>query len=187
MSAVDEMLAALLKREGNGKFTDSPADRGGPTRWGITEQTARAHGYRGDMRMLPRETALDIYRKQFWINPRFYDVSLRYARLGDKLFDIGVNCGPQRASRWLQRALNGFNRGASIYPDVREDGQLGELTLHSLDCYKQHRGDPGEAVVIALVSDQQGMHYLELAERDHTQEANLYGWIANREMLGRCA
>lgn len=34
--------------------------RGGPTNWGITQATARAHGYTYDMRNLTREQALAI-------------------------------------------------------------------------------------------------------------------------------
>lgn len=42
--------------EGSGKeggYVDHPSDKGGPTRWGITQTTARAHGYTGDMRNPP--------------------------------------------------------------------------------------------------------------------------------------
>ncbi len=53
-------LEFVLAREGG--FVDHPNDRGGPTCWGITEQVARAHGYRGDIRELPRSTAEAIYR-----------------------------------------------------------------------------------------------------------------------------
>ena len=38
-------IDALIEREG--AYSDHPADRGGPTRWGITEQVARAYGYYG--------------------------------------------------------------------------------------------------------------------------------------------
>src|SRR5881392_4133119 len=97
VSGVDEMLAALVKREGG--YVSNPNDKGGPTRYGITQQTARAYGYIGDMRMLPIETAQQIYRKQYWVDPKFYDVSLRYPRLAEKLFDTGVNMGPNVATR----------------------------------------------------------------------------------------
>ncbi|STF91278.1 Predicted lysozyme (DUF847) [Escherichia coli] len=34
--------------------------------WGITQNTARAHGYRGDMRDLTREQALMILEGDYW-------------------------------------------------------------------------------------------------------------------------
>ena len=48
---VDKMLDELLDREGG--FVDHPADRGGPTRFEISEAVARAHGFRGAIRELP--------------------------------------------------------------------------------------------------------------------------------------
>jgi lysozyme family protein len=181
VSAIDDMLAALIKREGG--YVNNPADQGGPTRYGITQQTAKAFGYTGDMRMLPQETALTIYRQQYWIDPKFYDVSLRYQKLAEKLFDTGVNMGPKVATRFLQRALNGLNRATSDYPDMPEDGQIGQMTLSALDTYKQRRGDAGEEVLLKLVNGQQAVRYLEICERDHHQEEFLYGWAANRLAL----
>jgi lysozyme family protein len=52
-----------------------PADRGGPTRFGITEAVARAHGYAGPMALLPREEAAAIYRRLYWLRPRFDQVA----------------------------------------------------------------------------------------------------------------
>lgn len=175
------MLADLVKREGG--YEDNAADKGGPTRYGITQQTARAFGYTGDMRMLPIETARQIYRQQYWVDPKFYDVSLRFPALAEKLFDCGVNMGPKVATRFLQRALNGLNRASSDYPDTLEDGSVGKMTLSALDAYRQHRGADGEAVLLKLINAQQAVRYLGLCENDHTQEAFLYGWIANRVAL----
>lgn len=44
---------------------DHPADRGGPTRWGLTEAVARRNGYDGPMRALPRSVAADLYRRLY--------------------------------------------------------------------------------------------------------------------------
>ena len=66
---IERLLEALIEREGG--YVDHPADRGGATRFGITEAVARAHGYRGPMRLLPRDEALAIYRRLYWLRPRF--------------------------------------------------------------------------------------------------------------------
>ncbi|HEE0576381.1 TPA: hypothetical protein R6358_002680, partial [Klebsiella pneumoniae] len=51
----DQIIEGIFGKEGG--YVDHPSDKGGSTRWGITQTTARAHGYIGDMRNLPRETA----------------------------------------------------------------------------------------------------------------------------------
>jgi lysozyme family protein len=45
---IDRLIDKVIMLEGD--FSDHPADRGGPTRWGVSEAVARAHGYAGDMR-----------------------------------------------------------------------------------------------------------------------------------------
>ena len=178
MSAIDDLLDDLLKREGG--YSDHPADKGGPTNFGITEQTARAYGYKGDMRDLPRETALAIYRQRYWIGPKFYDVSLRYPRLAAEMLDTGVNMGPKRAVTMLQRALNVLNRGNIDYPDIIADGDIGPMTLHALDGYRARRGAAGEDVLLKAVNGLQIGRYFDIAEANPSQEVFMYGWIANR-------
>jgi hypothetical protein len=52
---VEGLIDALIDREGG--YVNHSADKGGPTCFGITEAVARAHGYRGAMRELPRDEA----------------------------------------------------------------------------------------------------------------------------------
>ena len=58
MPDIIELIDELIEREGG--YVNHPADRGGPTRFGITEAVARAHGYAGPMKWLPREEAAAI-------------------------------------------------------------------------------------------------------------------------------
>ena len=112
--AIDRMLDELVEREGG--FVDHSADRGGATRYGITEAVARAHGYRGAMRALPRGEAIDIYRRLYWLRPRFDAVAMRAPRIAAELFDTGVNMGPAVAATFLQRALTALNRQGKDFP-----------------------------------------------------------------------
>jgi lysozyme family protein len=52
------LIDALIEREGG--YVDHPADKGGPTCFGITQTVARAQGYAASMRQLPREEAAAI-------------------------------------------------------------------------------------------------------------------------------
>jgi lysozyme family protein len=172
---VDEVIA----REGG--YSNHPADRGGPTNFGITEQVARAYGYKGDMRTLPRATAVDIYLKRYWSGPGFDKVATRDGALAAEMFDAGVNMGPARAGGFLQRALNLLNNEARSYPDIVVDGGIGPMTLASLDGYlKQRNTGEGRAVLLWLVRCFRTGRYAEIAEANKSQEVFLYGWVARQ-------
>ena len=176
---VDGLIDALIDREGG--YVDHPADRGGPTCFGITEAVARANGYAGAMRQLPRSEAAAIYRRLYWLRPRFDEVAKRSAGLAAELFDTGVNMGPAVAVTFLQRALTALNRSGKDYPDLTPDGRVGPATLAALDAFLAVRGrTSGETVLLRALEALQGERYLRLAERRPANEAFLYGWLANR-------
>jgi lysozyme family protein len=174
----DELIDGLLEREGG--FVNHPADRGGPTCFGITEAVARAHGYRGAMRSLPRAEAAAIYKRLYWHRPRFDAVAERTPLLAAELFDTGANMGPAVAATFLQRALTALNRTGKDYPDLVPDGRIGEATLAALDAFLAVRGKQGETVLLRAIEALQGERYLRLAERRPANEAFLYGWLTNR-------
>ncbi len=175
---VEELLDEVVGREGG--YADHPADRGGPTCWGITERVARANGYEGPMRRLPAATARAIYRRLYWERPGFDRVAARAPALAAELFDTGVNMGPAVAGGFLQRALNALNRGASDWPDMAVDGRIGPATLAALERFLNRRGPLAETVLTRACDALQGERYLRLAERRPANEAFLYGWLANR-------
>ncbi|WP_188237489.1 glycoside hydrolase family 108 protein [Sphingopyxis sp. LK2115] len=178
---VDALIDAVIDREG--RYVNHPADRGGATCWGITEAVARAEGYAGAMRTLPRDTAAAIYRRLYWLRPGFDRVALRAPAIAAELFDTGVNMGSATATGFLQRALNALNRAARDYPDIAVDRAIGPRTLAALDSFLDARGKGGETILLRAMEALQGERYIALAERRPSQEAFLYGWLANR--IGR--
>lgn len=176
---VDDLIEAVIEREGG--YVHHPADKGGPTAFGITEAVARSHGYRGAMRQFPKEEAQAIYRRIYWLRPRFEEVAKRSSRTARELFDTGVNMGPAVAVTFLQRALTALNRNGKDYPDLVPDGRIGGATLAALDAFLAARGQQnGETVLLRALEALQGERYLRLAERRPANEAFLYGWLANR-------
>ena len=175
---IDMLIDALIEREGG--YVNHPADRGGPTRYGITLAVARAHGYAGPMQFLPREEAAGIYRRLYWLRPKFDQIATRSPRLAAELFDTGVNMGPGVATTFLQRALTALNRRAKDFPDLVPDGRVGSATLGALDAFLDLRGKGGEVVLMRALEAMQGERYLRLAEKRPANEAFLYGWLANR-------
>lgn len=175
---IEALIEAAVDREGG--YVNHPADRGGPTRFGITERVARAHGYQGDMRVLPRSEAARLYRRIYWILPGFDRVAPRAPLIAAELFDTGINMGPRVAATFLQRALNALNRNGRDYRDIARDGRIGPATLAALEHFLRVRGRTGERVLLKALEALQGERYLDLAEKRPANEAFLYGWLANR-------
>lgn len=109
----DAAFDRLIGHEGG--YSDHPDDPGGQTMWGITGRVARANGFKGDMRTLPRSTAKAIYKAAYWD-------SIKADQLPEPLrfdvFDAAVNSGTRQAIRWLQRVVG-----------VGDDGVIGQMTL----------------------------------------------------------
>lgn len=178
MTQVNTYIDALIKREGG--YSDHPADKGGPTIYGITEQVARAYGYHGRMQDMPHAVAQQIYLERYWEAPGFNKVSEYSAAVAEELLDTGVNMGQGIAGQFLQRALNALNQEASTYPDVIVDGIIGRMTLAALRAYLGIRGKDGHLVLMRALNAQQGTRYLEIAENCKRNEAFVHGWFLNR-------
>lgn len=177
---IDQQVADLIGREGG--YTNRSADLGGPTRYGITQAVARAHGYAGDMAVLPLATAAAIYKSDYWTLPHFDLVAAQSPAVAAKLFDIGVNCGVATAGMLLQRALN-----VLFGSQLKVDGVIspGGASLVTLQSYLAARaGNDDDLVLVELIACFQGERYAELVERNPSQRANIYGWIRARVGFG---
>lgn len=176
----------ILKKEG-AAYTNNPLDRGGPTKFGITLKTLQGISPGAGPRQVQRLTEDDarrIYYDLYVVRPGFVHVAAMMPVLGAKLVDAGVNVGPERATRWLQTALNAFNRSYRTppdYPEVSVDGDLGPATLGALHTFAALRGFArAERVLVRAVNTQQGVHYLNLGARSPSQEAFMLGWFDSR-------
>lgn len=111
-----EAFDRLIGHEGG--YSNNPADPGGETMWGITATVARANGYNGAMKDLPRERAESIAKSAYWdrIQADQYD-----SAIGFQVFDAAYNHGIETAVRFLQRAVG-----------VADDGHFGPVSLAAL-------------------------------------------------------
>jgi lysozyme family protein len=179
---IEQYLDELIKREGG--YVNNPADRGGATKYGITEAVARVNGFKGNMRDLTLEVARAIYKKQYWIAPRFDEVNTLSSAVAEELLDTCVNCGTGFAKPLLQRALNLLNnQGKAGWSYLVVDGIYGLATLGALKIYLAKRGKDGEKVLVRVLNIMQGQRYIEICERNPSQEQFFYGWIAHRISL----
>lgn len=156
MAKFETAVTHLLQMEGS--YSDQAADRGGKTRWGITEAVARRHGYGGDMADFPREQALAIYRSDYW-DLLHADTDAMPDAVGTRLLDIAVNMGPVWAIRLLQRALG-----------IPEDGIWGQQTASAL-------GTLPPPFLDAKLRLAQIGRYRDIVAADREQGVFLLGWI----------
>lgn len=177
-------IDAIITAEGgdrpDGGYTNDLVDSGGETKYGITVATARAYGYQGKMRDLPREIAYAIYSKMYWDKLRLDDIEKMSRIIAEELADTGVNQGVGRAAEYLQRCLNAFNNLGQYYPDIKVDSAIGPKTLANLKKYLQLRGTQGEEVLFQSLNSLQGAFYIELAEKRQKDEKYVFGWMLNR-------
>ena len=95
-----QALAFTLQSEGG--YSNDPDDPGGETNFGLSK---RAYPDL-DLPSVTLAAAARIYRRDYWEKPGFHRVAEQSPALAQRLFDLGVNCGPATAVKMLQRAIN---------------------------------------------------------------------------------
>lgn len=103
-------IKECLKWEGG--YSNDMADPGGPTNWGITLADARKYwkttATASDVKAMPQATAIQIYNQKYWMTPQ-YDCNQLPPGLDLAVFDLGVNSGPGRAKKFLDRCKGPTN------------------------------------------------------------------------------
>ncbi|RMG56321.1 MAG: hypothetical protein D6717_06800 [Gammaproteobacteria bacterium] len=153
-----KILNDIIRREGG--FVFHPADRGGATNYGITQQTLaefRGHPVTvNDVRALSEDEARSIYLQRYIQEPGFDQIA--DAPLLGLVVDCAVNHGPDRAARWLQEAAG-----------VAVDGVVGPVTLAAVN------GGDGKALYRKVLA-RRCRFYGALIARDPRQAAFAAGW-----------
>ena len=135
----DTAFDRILGHEGG--YSNHPDDPGGETMWGVTIAVARANGYVGPMRDMPRDTAKEIYRTQYWDKVKGDSMPFPVAF---QVFDAAVNHGTSQAAKLLQRAAG-----------VADDGIIGPKTLAAV-------ASRNAAVILLLFNAEREQFYTDL-------------------------
>lgn len=173
-----QVIANTIVTEGG--FVNNPADKGGPTKYGITQATYNAEGYPGSVENCTVDQATAIYSAKYWNRPNFSAIDAVDSSLTERLFDWGVTSGPMTSTKALQRALNVLNRNALDWPDLIQDGVAGNMTVYCLNQLVKRRGADGLKVIRGMVQSLQSVFFINIAETEPTQETFEYGWQLNR-------
>ncbi|HYF88963.1 glycoside hydrolase family 108 protein [Azospirillum sp.] len=132
---IDRIIDETLRREGWPRYTDHPADRGGPTKGGITLATLTR--WRGrpciarDVEALDEAEVRLIYRTRYVLAPGYGGI--KDPQLQALVVDCAVLYGEDDASPWLQQAASDL--GAAI----KVDGKVGPKTIAAVNAL-----DPGK-------------------------------------------
>ncbi|CAB1080273.1 Lysozyme (N-acetylmuramidase) family, (EC [Olavius algarvensis Delta 1 endosymbiont] len=162
----DQMIDDILDREGG--FVNHPADRGGPTNFGVTQATLSS--WRGreasidDVRSLTIDEARDIYRSRYYVGPQIDRLPNLIQPL---VFDMSINHGPGAAIEMFQSVLNEQGIPCGV------DGGIGDETI---GCARTAVDRFGEELINFLV-DKRIQFYHQIVENKPSQSVFLKGWL----------
>jgi lysozyme family protein len=141
-------------------YVNHPADRGGPTKYGITLKTLAKWRNREvtaeDVKNLTLNEAKLIYKSWYW-NAVKGD-SLRSYAIAYALFDQAVNRGADTAIRRAQKIAG-----------VSQDGKIGPQTINALNAFDEKK-------FIKLWAEESIASYGRLIASDPSQEVFRNGW-----------
>ncbi|HFE31995.1 MAG TPA: N-acetylmuramidase [Gammaproteobacteria bacterium] len=160
MADFNKAIGKTLAHEGGAKFTDDPTDRGGATKFGISQ---RAYP-NVDIRNLTEQQAREIYKRDYWDRIRGDEITSQ--AIAENIFDTAVNMGVRTASRLAQVALD-------IEP---ADGIIGSQSLKVINA-------ADEPLFIANYTIAKIARYASICNRNKKQKKYLLGWI-NRALGG---
>jgi lysozyme family protein len=150
-----DLIDDIIRREDPaGTIVNDPADRGGRTKFGISERSNPDAWKDGDV---SHAEARAIYETKYLKGPGFDKIT--HPRLRDILVDFGVTSGPQLAIMKLQEILK-----------TEVDGVLGPKTLTAIETWEPRR----LVNKIALARVQMAGR---IVKRDPSQIKWLGGWL----------
>ena len=155
----DRAVEIVFGQEGG--FSNDPADPGGATSMGITEQTFEEAKQKGIippnvvLKELTKDQAKQIYKAMYWdaVSADAFPWPIALAT-----FDAAVNTGVSRAIAMLQQAVG-----------TRIDGIVGAATI------KAAASAPEDALDRMLAS--RAIHYVDLAVLKPSLLAYRFGWL----------
>ena len=104
MSSIDKILMDIIKTEGG--YVNHPNDKGGPTKYGITQRTLsnwrRQEATIEDVKNLTKDEVFEIYYRRYYLAPNI--ITLPDA-LQPIITDMAVNHGPKKAIELLQEVI----------------------------------------------------------------------------------
>lgn len=168
---IQTIIKNIIKREGG--YVNHPADRGGPTKYGVTEKALTHWSGRTvteeDIKNISKTTAYEIFYHQYFIIPK---IDTLPQQLHEIMLDMSVNHGFRRAIRILQRTLTLLDISLKV------DGYIGPITLNAVDDAISRKSLKN---LINNLIDARVAFYDQIIKNDSTQTVFRNGWINRAE------
>ncbi|HEY0089689.1 MAG TPA: glycosyl hydrolase 108 family protein [Candidatus Lokiarchaeia archaeon] len=110
-----------------------------------------------------------FYKLNFWDTNKLDQINNQ--QIANEIFDTGVNMGISKGVKFLQEALNLLNKNQKEYNDIAEDGIIGTITINLTNNHKN------QIALLKTINGLQFMKYVEICDRDKSQEKFFYGWL----------
>lgn len=158
MANFNMAIIKTLAHEGGSKVSNDKVDKGGLTKYGIS-QKAYPHL---KIRELTEEQARRIYRADYWNKILGDRISSQV--IAENIFDTCVNMGVHVGSKLAQEVISA----------KKKDGIIGPRSLVKIN-------EISEALFISYYTLYKISRYATICNRDKTQKKFLLGWL-NRSL-----
>lgn len=169
--AIKQLIDEVLKKEGG--YINHPADKGGPTKYGITRRTLET--WRGvpvesrDIELLDKDEAAQIYEARYYIWP---GIDKLPELIRPVVFDMAVNHGPIKAVELLQDTLIKMT-GKKLVVDGWIGGHTMAAATIAVNVYGQD--------VVRQLCNRRAAFYHKLVENNPSQAVFLQGWLTRAD------
>jgi lysozyme family protein len=159
VASFELQIEKTLAHEGGDTITDDPEDRGGLTRYGISQKSYPEL----DISILTERQAKAIYKEDYWDMVKGDRIEAQ--EVAGAIFDFSVNVGPLRAIKLAQKAV-----------DVDSDGIIGPVTIARFN-------EISIELFLFGYTIEKIKFYRDIVKRRPSQKKFFMGWL-NRSLEG---
>lgn len=164
MADFEIAIVKTLAREGGSKYTETPGDAGGATKYGISQRSYPQL----NIKNLTEAEARAIYKRDYW--DKVLGDSINSQALAESIFDFAVNAGVSTSVKITQKTINRILPAA-----LDEDGAMGKRTLAAINHCSQFTNSRDLFLsVFALAKIQR---YADMCNKNREQSKFLLGWV----------
>ena len=164
MADFEIAIVKTLTREGGSKYTETPGDTGGATRYGISQRSYPQL----NIKNLIEADAKAIYKRDYW--DRVLGDSINSQGMAESIFDFAVNAGVSTSVKIAQKTANRV-----LYIKLDVDGVIGGQTLAAIN----HCGEftNSRELFLSVFALEKIQRYADICNKNREQSKFLLGWV----------